>query len=247
MRIENIIYDLGFHKGEDAEFYLAKGFNVIALEANPLLVKKGMVKFKNNIKNGQLILINKAVTDSKKEKIRFYIHPLKSDWGSCFVDLAESDGVKSQVVEVNTVNLDELFLQFGVPRYMKVDIEGYDLYVAKQLSISNKRPLYVSFEINKKDYAGIFSYLFVAGYKNFQLVNQANHPYRAVPKEGREGNKLISYRFGRYSSGYFGEDLPQDKWLSYDDALARYIKYRELKQLDNKELALGWIDLHAKL
>jgi hypothetical protein len=36
----NLIYDVGMHTGQDTEFYLAKGFNVIAIEANPLLMQK---------------------------------------------------------------------------------------------------------------------------------------------------------------------------------------------------------------
>jgi hypothetical protein len=32
---EDLIYDIGMHQGEDTEFYLQKGFNVIAFEADP--------------------------------------------------------------------------------------------------------------------------------------------------------------------------------------------------------------------
>ena len=34
----NLIYDVGLHLGEDTEYYLKKGFRVIAFEANPELV-----------------------------------------------------------------------------------------------------------------------------------------------------------------------------------------------------------------
>lgn len=34
----NLIYDVGLHRGEDTDFYLKKGFHVVALEANPELV-----------------------------------------------------------------------------------------------------------------------------------------------------------------------------------------------------------------
>lgn len=243
----NMVFDLGFHLGEDTEFYLSKGFNVVAVEANPLLANKGSEKFKKYIKSGKLILLNKAVTNPDKTKSNFYIHPNKSDWSSCFRELAESDGTKAKTVCVEATNLYQLVATYGIPRYVKTDIEGFDIEVARQLLLLDKKPLYVSFETNKKDYAAIFSYLFVAGYKHFQLVNQANHPYRAVLNKNGEGSKNTDYKFDCYSSGYFGKDLPADKWLSYGEALERYIKYKELKQLDNKELALGWIDLHAKL
>ena len=44
---KNLIFDLGFHNGDDSDFYLKKGFNVIALEANPELVRRGIKKFRN--------------------------------------------------------------------------------------------------------------------------------------------------------------------------------------------------------
>jgi hypothetical protein len=35
--------------------------------------------------------------------------------------------------------------------------------------------------------------------------------------------------------------------LTFDELLTRYIKYKELKQFDNVELALGWLDVHARI
>jgi hypothetical protein len=35
----NLIFDMGLHKGEDTDFYLRKGFDVVAFEANPFLIE----------------------------------------------------------------------------------------------------------------------------------------------------------------------------------------------------------------
>ena len=35
----DLIYDVGMHNGADTAFYLAKGFRVVAVEANPELVQ----------------------------------------------------------------------------------------------------------------------------------------------------------------------------------------------------------------
>jgi spermidine synthase len=37
--IPNLIYDIGMHDGSDSEFYLRKGYRVVAVEANPKLVE----------------------------------------------------------------------------------------------------------------------------------------------------------------------------------------------------------------
>lgn len=243
----NLIFDLGFHNGDDTDFYLKKGFNVIAVEANPDLVNEGIKRFQKYIDRKRLVLINKSVYD-KTGMINFYIHPTKSDWSSYDQNMAESDGSRSKVVSVETVPLIDLCKEFNTPRYIKVDVEGCEVMIAKQLASLKNKPQFVSFEISKQSYAAIFSWLYIAGYKRFQLVNQFNNPGRK-PEETQtvfEGKK-IDYQFTKYSSGFFGNDLPNDKWLPYEEVLTRYVKYRALKIIDNKELALGWLDVHASL
>lgn len=221
-----LIFDLGFHNGDDTYLYLSKGFNVVAIEANPYLVNEGIIRFKPQIEEGKLILLNMAI-HSKQRKVDFYIHPSKSHWSSCLKDMAESDGSTSTHIEVQSITLHELFSEYGIPYYLKVDIEGCDLSVAQQLLECTLKPKYVSFETSRNDYFGIFSYLYVSGYSKFQLVNQINN--------------------SEFSSGLFGEYLPDKKWLTLDEALTRYIKYKELKKIDNINLGIGWIDVHAHI
>jgi hypothetical protein len=48
--IAPLIYDVGMCDGADTAFYLAKGFRVIAIEANPTLVERNRVLFFANSK-----------------------------------------------------------------------------------------------------------------------------------------------------------------------------------------------------
>jgi FkbM family methyltransferase len=243
MNDNNLIFDLGYHNGDDTHYYLAKGYNVVAIEANPYLVAEGERKFAQELKAGRLRLINKAIS-SERGMIEFFIHRTKSDWSSCFEDIVKSDGSEPETVIVETISLHQLYKQYGVPHYLKVDVEGCDVYTAQQVFEYKQKPAYISFETSRRDYAGIFSYLFVAGYKRFQLVNQLVNQQRSVELGSHTGEQT-EYEFTKFSSGLFGDDLPVDKWLSFDEALSRYMKYKELKQLDNKELGLGWLDVHA--
>lgn len=220
---------------------------MVAVEANTNLIKEGINRFGKDIECNKLILVNKAVSNNRGVQ-NFYIHTNKSDWSSCDKNMAESDGSQAKVVSVQTVSFNDLCRDFGTPLYAKVDIEGCDLIVAKQLYHIKEKPRYVSFEISKRDYAGIFSWLYVAGYKKFQLVNQLNNINRKKdPTQKIFEGKNIDYQFTKYSSGFFGKDLPENKWLSYDEAIDHYLKYKELKIIDNQELSLGWLDLHAIL
>ena len=218
----NLIYDLGFHYGEDSEFYLAKGFSVVAVEANPRLIEEGERKFAKEINEGRLTLLHKAVSADVGEQ-EFYIHSSKTEWSSCFIEMAESDGSEAEKILVEATDLKGLINQYGVPKYLKVDVEGCDLLVAKQLSELKNKPMYVSFETSKKDYAGLFAYLYLSNYVGFQLVNQLNNTNRVVPSNSKEGN-AIEFDFREFSSGLFGKDLPENSWLTYDEALKTLIK-----------------------
>lgn len=242
---QDLIFDLGFHNGDDSDFYLAKGFRVVAVEANLELVMSGRKRFAAAIESGQLQLLHRAVTD-QPGAVTFYVHASNSDWSSCLVDMAESDGSTATRTTVEGITLADLFTGYGVPRYLKVDVEGCDVAVVRQLAARVVKPPFVSFETGRRDYGGIFSFLFAAGYQRFQLINQALHTQRLMPVAPIEGC-AVDYRFSKYSSGLFGEDLPADKWLDFDQLLYRYSLYKELKRLDNVELGVGWVDVHARL
>ena len=204
----NLIFDLGFHKGEDTSYYLSKAFDVIAVEANPSLVAEANKKYSEFIDSGRLALLNKCVTQQKDE-IVFYIHPERTEWSSVYKGIAEQDGQKSREVVVSPISLKELCNTYGTPHYLKVDIEGCDVGVVQELWQLNERPDYVSFELNKNDFFNIFTYLHLSGYTKFQLRNQLNND--------------------QFGSGKFGEYLPNDKWMPINEALSQYVKYRDLK------------------
>jgi hypothetical protein len=64
---DDLIFDLGFHNGDDTAFYLAKGSRVVAVEAHPELVEAGLRRFSSEIRGGRLILLHKAVCEASGE------------------------------------------------------------------------------------------------------------------------------------------------------------------------------------
>ena len=180
----------------------------------------------------------KAIHEKNGENINFYIHQEKTEWSSCLIDMFKDDIHLLTLTTINSIDLFSLYNNYGVPYYLKVDVEGCDLIVAKHLSEFKQKPKHVSFELSRNNYTGIFSYLYVSGYSKFQLVNQINNPNRITTKD---------FKFSEFSSGFFGDDLPKDRWLSFDEMITNYIKFKDLKIFDNAELALGWLDVHAKL
>jgi len=207
---------------------MEKGFDVVAVEANPDLYNLTQGKFARELSSGKLILHNRVISNLWKGSIGFYVNKKRPEVSSTEKWIASQNGqyeVESYLV--SSMSLDDLLFIHGTPYYLKVDIEGADKLIASSLTLIKDKPKYVSFELNKNDYKEIFENLKKAGYTEFQLINQIHNK----PNH----------------SGPFGEFLDQDKWLDFDVALERYEKYRELKMIDNINLGVGWLDLHAKL
>jgi FkbM family methyltransferase len=232
------IFDVGLHVGQDTDFYLAKGFHVLAIEANPVLIAAARAKFAEAIQQGRLLLLNLGITPEPGE-FTFYVNKTHSEWSSFVKELGEREGFFEEV-SVPCVAMDEVFAAFGVPYYLKVDIEGGDIDVVKPLVNLPVKPQYVSVENGN---GGLLECLHDAGYDRFKFINQAQVNQMKCPQPALEGHD-IDYTFPFGASGPFGEETI-GQWLTYEE-IARVIDaYWQTPGLD--ATVHGWFDLHAKL
>ena len=106
----DLIFDVGMHQGEDTEYYLKRGFRVVAFEAHPDLVRDNKEKFSEEIANGSLIIVEGAIVDDLTQKtITFYINEDSSVWGTVYSEFAERNeqlGTRNRMVEVSTVDFN---------------------------------------------------------------------------------------------------------------------------------------------
>jgi FkbM family methyltransferase len=176
-----LIYDIGAHQGDDTGWYLQQGYQVIAVEANPLLAKKLEKKFNLAILEGKLTIVNVAVGEKDNETVPFFIS--REDWRSSTIkDLAERDGVIVETTHMPTARLSSLFKKYGTPYYCKIDIEGNDAQAINSLGGETGRPSYISCELSCLSISDLHannSLLFktlealkAAGYTSFQLIDQ---------------------------------------------------------------------------
>jgi FkbM family methyltransferase len=118
MHDAELVYDIGMHRGEDTEYYLKKGFRVVAFEANPQLVEFCKKKFAEQITSGKLTIINGAIAPQHHgDRITFYRNSL-SEWGTIEIprnDLNFKRGSSSEIIEVDRINLTEILHRYGVP------------------------------------------------------------------------------------------------------------------------------------
>ncbi len=223
----DLIYDVGMHKGEDTLFYLHKGFRVIAFEANPILVSLNIHRFSAQIKDGQLTIVDGAIAgENAPDTVTFFSNDLKTEWGTIYHNWAmrnEDTGASSTPITVRTIDFSDCIRRYGMPYYMKIDIEGADVLCLRELLKFDVQPSYISIESDKACYDNIvneFTLLSELGYERYMAVQQADICRRRPPMPATEG-RFVNYTFTRGSSGCFGRELGDD-WKSLGAILKEY-------------------------
>jgi hypothetical protein len=169
------------------------------------------------------------------KKVKFYIDD-NSVWGTLNQDWAKRNsrlGSNSLSIELETIDPKEIYSLYGIPYFMKIDIEGSDLDVLESIfNLEYKnRPKYISIESTKTSWIALlreFDIFIKLGYFKFQAVPQSNMQHKVTKWENAEG-KIISYRHEKDSSGPFGEDL-KNSWKDFKGIKLRYrlifLKYK---------------------
>ncbi|MEM7519944.1 MAG: FkbM family methyltransferase [Pseudomonadota bacterium] len=272
---DDLVFDIGFHTGEDTAFYLAKGYRVVAFEANADLIAKGKLRFGDAIAAGRLTIIEGAICGKTggPAEVTFYLNAENSEWGTVSPDFsarnAQSYNAKSREMRVPLIPIQEVIARHGLPVYAKIDVEGVDLEVLSAFADFDAPPDYVSIEAEAADFDALIKEMETLrdlGYRAFQVVQQRTIPGSIISTQKTSGAQL-NYRFPRSSSGAFGTDLEGD-WLSYDATVERhralFESYRRWgpnsalnKLVGRKPIAAlqllvrrplpGWYDTHARL
>jgi FkbM family methyltransferase len=142
---QNLIFDLGVNNGEDSAFYLAKGFRVVGVEANPALAGTVRDTFRAEINRGQYVLVAAGLW-SARGTLPFYLNLDNDHWSSFDPGYGCRDGTRFEVVDVPCMTLHDLIAEHGIPRYMKIDIEGADRIVLSDLQGIGVLPPFISVE-----------------------------------------------------------------------------------------------------
>lgn len=274
----DLIYDVGLHLGEDTGFYLKKGFRVIAFEADPDLSARCREMFEAQIREGRLVIVEGAIVPEEQARdpssqVTFYRNLDVSVWGTThkpWADRNQQLGSRVAEITVPCVDFADALRRYGIPYYMKIDIEGGDFACLEALARFEQRPDFLSLESDKLSLERVereIRTLESLGYHTFAAVQQGVVQHQAVPDPSLEG-RSVQHRFTRGSSGLFGRDL-QVRWMPAHDVLRRYREiYRNYRMfgdasffgrnaLARKLLRLveklsrrripGWYDTHARL
>jgi FkbM family methyltransferase len=237
----NLIYDLGMHEGHDTDFYLKKGFDVVAVEANPEMAQRGRKRFEDAIKAGRLTIVEAAIYE-KPGTIPFYVNDTVSDWSSAYTHFGARPGTQSREIQVEAMRFGSILEKYGCPYYIKVDIEGADELVFEDLALAGALPKYISAEFGPYELA---LRAFSLGYRRFKLVNQDSNRFITLPSAPLEG-RYCEYSFNGYMSGPFGEEAPGN-WMSIGELSRVYLSLTEIRTAFPHLFPNAWFDFHAAL
>ena len=275
MKQSNLIIDVGMHVGQDTEFYLAKGFDVVAIEANPALVEHAQKRFEPQVASGQLRVLGVAIAE-REGMLPLAVADDVTIWSSLSPRVVERNrdqsGTDYRYVDVPTRSFESIVEEVGVPRYVKVDIEGLDMLCVRALRRFAERPDFVSIESNVSSNDASFDLVFdelaelwSLGYRRFAYVNQRDNPRRRPPRPPREG-RSADVTFTMEHSGLFGDELPvrwedvgaallraqairlQHNTVGYAGRWTRTLPSRVYRGIRHRLGGLhSWYDLHARL
>jgi len=197
-KFRNVIFDVGMHDGSDTAFYLRQGYAVLAVEADPVLAAAAEQRFSEAIQTGQLHVLNAGIARSRGTAT-FWICDDHSVWNSFDVRIASRNGSRHHPITIQTCRFADVLNSFGVPEYLKIDIEGADHLCVDDLD-RHHLPKFISVEceclgdgdtITADESVRMLDRLRDAGYSRFKLVSQDDFRTVTYPDRWRFARHLL--------------------------------------------------------
>jgi FkbM family methyltransferase len=160
------VFDVGANHGEYADCFAREGARVVAVEPNPAFRPRLDALSNYETVTPEYVAVGASPGTAKlnicSQSLYSTLASADSKWMAESPDYAEVKWVDQ--VEVPVVTIDMLVDKYGLPAFVKIDVEGFELEV---LSGMSGNPRYISFEygVRRKEIAqGCISLLQKRGY-----------------------------------------------------------------------------------
>lgn len=130
----DLIFDVGANVGNRITPLLEIGAKVIAVDPQDYCIKVLEAKF------GNRITIVKKGLGEKEEKKEFYVADATtiSSFSTEWIEAVKKDRFKEfnwkATKKIQLTTMDKLISTYGLPKFVKIDVEGFELEVLKGLS-----------------------------------------------------------------------------------------------------------------
>ena len=262
-----LVFDVGLHNGDDTAYYLAHGYDVVAVEANPDFCAAAKKRFAAEIQDGRLTIRNVGIAKQSGE-LTFWISE-RSEWSSFDKVNATRTGISASPIVVPAIRFADILNDYGQALYVKIDIEGSDSACIHDLERCESVPSYISFE-GHANIADDIKLLAKIDYLKFKFVRQ--NDWREITPENMRLQGLIRtilssvqrfpivgrclrvfhYRSARIngrkcapgSSGPLAWELP-GRWLDCAEVLAVVAQHYAISNKLHVGPLEEWFDIHA--
>jgi len=129
----------------------------------------------------------------------FWINEARPACSTFNRELAEAKGEPHHRILVQCRTLDDVISEWGVPHYLKIDIEDNDIVCCNQLSLATK-PKFISVEMTDVELGNqLLARLCELGYDRFKIIDQRHLLSIGEQKKGLRGKFFWSlYRVANY-------------------------------------------------
>ncbi len=147
VRSGDLVFDIGANLGNYSEIFASLGAHVTALEPNPDCVDH----IRRSYPAQSIDVISAAVGSSAgvatiRLAKRSDMSSMSTDWIHAIGEAQKlDDSVWSNQLTVPVITLDSLIEKYGMPKFVKIDVEGFEESVLAGLSA---QPELLSFEFN---------------------------------------------------------------------------------------------------
>jgi FkbM family methyltransferase len=186
-----VVFDIGANIGTMTRVFASEGAKVIAVEPNPDCIRH----IERTTSRDAVEVLQAAVGEvnglgvirisDRKDKMS----SLSAEWREAVAkDNRDYAGMWKREITVPLITLDTLIHRYGLPFYIKIDVEGYEEHVLRGLS---GRPALLSLEFNRLLLAPVLraldSAVFAEASFNFTLIDPVR--FELAEWTDREGLK----------------------------------------------------------
>jgi hypothetical protein len=164
----DVVFDIGANQGDKSAWFSERGLRVVCVEPQPEMIKLLNDRFKN-VPNVAVMGVGIGRQRGSMQMSISTDEPTLSTFSEHWKQGRFAEVSWDSTAEVQIIPLDDLVQEFGVPRYCKIDVEGFELEVISGLS---KRIGVISYEFTNEymDHAlQILQKLIKLGYESFNM------------------------------------------------------------------------------